>query len=137
MCKILLTKGVSEYRSTIRNFVTSRDTVLEIGFAWGTTTNLLYRYAGKVIGIDKSSSYHAAKRKYPYLELYQIDGFDIKAVLDLGYKFNKIYIDISGCRDVFSVMKMILMYKAVFQPELIVVKSSKLKKLVAECEVWK
>lgn len=135
-CLILLTKGVSEYRATIPKFITKGDIVLEIGFAWGTTTALLAQYAKKAVGIDKGESYDEAVRMYPELELHKLDGFDIRSVLDLGLKFNKIYIDISGCRSIFDVVKIVLMYKNAFKPELIVVKSSKLKAFVSDCEVW-
>lgn len=135
-CLILLTKGVQEYRATIPKYIYKWDTVLEIGFAWGTTTNLLNEYAKKVVGIDKGESFWTAVKNYPKLELYKIDGFNIASVLKLGYKFNKIYIDISGCRSIFQVQKMVLMYKCGFNPELIVVKSSQLKRFVAQCKVW-
>ncbi len=135
-CLVLLTKGVKEYRATIPKYINKNDTVLEIGFAWGTTTKLLSKYAARVVGIDKGESYYKAVEDYPELELYKIDGFDMSAVLDLGYKFNKIYLDISGCRSMFDVQKMILMYENAFRPELIVAKSTKLKRFVGRCRVW-
>ena len=135
-CKIILTKGVKEYRQTIEKYITRKDTVLEIGFAWGTTTELLSKVCFHVVGIDKGESYYTAIRDYPELELYKIDCFDIKEILNLGYKFNKIYIDISGCREINTVIKVIKMYQQVFKPELMVVKSSKLKRFVQQCEVW-
>lgn len=109
--------------------------MLEIGFAWGTTTNLLYQAAKKVVGIDKGESYYTATKNYPWIEFHKIDGFDIRSVMALGYKFNKIYIDISGCRDIHSVIKMVNMYKGAFKPELIVVKTTRLKRFVQQCEV--
>jgi hypothetical protein len=60
----------------------------------------------------------------------------ISRVMQLGYRFTKVYIDISGCRDVYDVIKIVDMYEAVFQPEIIVVKSAKLKRLVSRCVVW-
>ncbi len=135
-CKIILTKGVKEYRQTIEKYITSQDTVLEIGFAWGTTTELFSKVCKHVVGIDKGESFYTAVRQHPELELYKIDGFNIREVLALGYKFNKIYIDISGCREINTVIKIVRMYEQTFKPELIVVKSSKLKRLVAQCEVW-
>ncbi len=136
MTKIIITKGVKEFRQTISKYVHPNDIVLEIGFAWGTTTNLLAKKCKRVIGIDKGESYYTAVKKYPELDFYKIDGFAISEVLKLEYKFNKIYIDISGCRGIFDVIKIIKMYENVFKPELVVVKSSKLKRFVANCEVW-
>jgi hypothetical protein len=65
----------------------------------------------------------------------QIDGFDVSWVGQLGYSFTKVYIDISGCGDIYDVIKMVTMYEAVFRPETIVVKSTKLKRLVSRCVV--
>jgi len=136
MYKLIVTKGVKEYRATIPLYICRRDIVLEIGFAWGTTTNLLYKACRKVVGIDKGESYYTAIKNYPLIEFYKIDGFDISRVLKLGYKFNKIYIDISGCRSIFDVIKMVQMYKGAFRPELIVVKSSRLKRFLESCWIW-
>lgn len=136
MLRIIVTKGVKEYRATIPLFVNTKDTVLEIGFAWGTTTNLLYKVCKKVIGIDKSTSYFTAVKNYPWIEFHQIDAFNISEVQKFGYKLDKIYIDISGSRSIYEVIKIVQMYKCVFKPELIVVKSSKLEKFVSECRVF-
>jgi len=136
MFKLVITQGVKEYRRTISSCVTKNDVVLEIGFAWGTTTSLLYQRARKVVGIDKGKSYYAAVKKYPHIQFKKIDAFNIREVLSLGYQFNKIYIDISGCRSLFDVLKIILMYKSAFKPELIVVKSSQLKRFVENCVIW-
>ncbi len=135
-CKIILTKGVKEYRQTIEKYINKQDIVLEIGFAWGTTTKMLSEVCKHVVGIDKGESYYTAVKQYPELELYKIDGFNIREVLDLGYSFNKIYIDISGCREINTVIKIIKMYENAFRPELMVVKSSRLKRFVAQCKVW-
>jgi len=77
-----------------------------------------------------------AKRTHPHIHFEQIDGFDISRVRQLGYSFTKVYIDISGCRDIYDVIKMVAVYEAVFRPEIIVVKSTKLKRLVSRCVVW-
>lgn len=136
MTKIIITKGVKEYRQTISRYINKKDLILEIGFAWGTTTNLLAKACRRVIGIDKGESYFTAIKQYPGLKLYKIDGFNISEVINLRVKFNKIYIDISGCRGMFDVIKIIQMYESAFKPELIVIKSSRLKRFVARCEVW-
>ncbi|UCH42664.1 MAG: class I SAM-dependent methyltransferase [Dehalococcoidales bacterium] len=136
MTRVILTRGVKEYRATILKYVDKSDTVLEIGSGWGTTTGLLYRAAGKVVGIDKGESYHTAAKTYPWIEFYQIDGFDVSQVLSLGYRFNKVYIDISGCRDIYDVIKIILRYQGAIRPEIIIVKSTKLKGFVDNCQVW-
>lgn len=136
MSLIIATKGVKEYRATIPKYVNKNDTVLEIGSAWGTTTNLLYKAAGKVVGIDKGKSFHRAVKTYPCIEFHKIDGFDISRVISLNYVFNKIFIDISGCRDILDIIRIVTMYRSVFRPEILVVKSTRLKRLLTECQVW-
>ncbi|MCA9376514.1 hypothetical protein H6763_01020 [Candidatus Nomurabacteria bacterium] len=133
---IVLTKGVKEYRQTIDRFVNMQDSVLEIGFAWGTTTDLLSKVASKVVGIDKGLSYRTAIKDHPQLELYQLDAFEIKKVIDLGYSFSVIYIDVSGCRSMFDIITLIKMYENAFRPGVIVVKATKLKGFVRRCIVW-
>jgi hypothetical protein len=136
MTKIILTKGVREYRQTISKYVRKTDTVLEIGFAWGTTTNTLSKVCKKVVGIDKGESYFTAVKTYPNIQFEKLDGFEVGKVLKLGYKFNIVFIDISGCRGIHDVIKIIQMYKSAFNPRIIVVKSSRLKRFVAMCKVW-
>jgi hypothetical protein len=137
MSRIILTKGVKEYRRTIPCCVTKQDTVLEIGCAWGTTSALLYQQGRSLVAIDKGASLPKAMEKYPYIHFEQIDGFDISRILSLGRSFTVVYIDISGCRDITEVLKMIRIYERVFSPRVIVVKSTKLKCFVDRCEAWK
>jgi hypothetical protein len=134
--RIIVTQGVKEYRQTIPHCVTRDDVVLEIGCAWGTTSALLCKHAKYVVAIDKGQSLPAARQTYPHIHFEQIDGFDVARVRSLGLAFNKVYIDISGCRELDAVIKMIRMYEAVFAPEIIVVKSTRLKRLVSKCTVW-
>ena len=136
MSRIILTKGVKEYRQTINQVVSRQDIVLEIGCAWGTTSNLLYHRAGDLVAIDKGASLPSARESYPHIHFEQFDGFDIARVKGLNLPFSKVYIDISGCRDLVDVMKIIRIYEIVFSPEIIVVKSSKLKAFVDKCSVW-
>lgn len=136
MSRIIITKGVKQYRQTIPYFVSKKDTVLEIGCAWGTTSQLLYKHAGFVVAIDKGASLPSAKKTYPHIRFEQIDGFDIARIKEFKLAFTKIYIDISGCREITDVIKIVRIYDAVFSPQLIVVKSSKLKYFVEKCEAW-
>lgn len=126
-----------EYRQTIPACVNAGDTVLEIGCAWGTTSARLRRQAGTLVAIDKSPSIEQARRDHPEVRFERIDCFDVRRVLALGLRFNKVYIDVSGSRDVRDVIRIVMMYEAAFRPELVVVKSTRLKRLVARCEVWR
>jgi hypothetical protein len=136
MSRIIITKGVKQYRQTIPFYVNKEDTVVEIGCAWGTTSQLLYQYAGYVVAIDKGASLPAAKKTYPHIRFESIDGFDIGRIKGLNLSFTKVYIDISGCREITDIVKIVRIYATVFSPEIIVVKSSKLKYFVEQCEVW-
>ncbi len=136
MSRIIITKGVKQYRQTIPYCVNKNDTVLEIGCAWGTTSQLLYKNAGYVVAIDKGASLPSAKITYPHIHFEQIDGFDIGRIKALNLPFTKVYIDISGCREITDMVKIVRIYAAVFSPEIIVVKSSNLKYFVEQCEAW-
>jgi len=133
---IIVTENVSEYRATIPKCVNEDDVVLEIGCAEGTTTSRLSEHCKEVIGIDKGKSLSKAEERYPWLRFEQIDGFDIASLLNLGKQFSKIYIDISGSRDLADVLLMIRKHEIVFKPELIVVKSNKLMKVLRKCRIW-
>lgn len=136
MSHIIITKGVKQYRRTIPECVNPNDIVLEVGCAWGTTSNTLFRYAGYVVAIDKGASLPTAKQTYPHIHFEQIDGFDIARIRAFNLAFTKVYIDISGCREITDVIKIIRVYDQVFAPEIIVVKSSNLKSFVENCQVW-
>jgi hypothetical protein len=133
---IIVTENVSEYRATIPECVNKDDVVLEVGCAEGMTTKKLSEHCKEVIGIDKGKSLPKAKERYPWLRFEQIDGFDIASLLKLGKQFSKVYIDISGSRDLADVLLMIRKHEVVFRPELIVVKSNKLKKVLRKCKIW-
>ena len=107
MSRIIITKGVKQYRRTIPACVNQNDIVLEVGCAWGTTSNILYRYAGYVVAIDKGASLPTAKQTYPYIHFEQMDGFDIARIKTLNLAFTKIYVDISGCREITDVIKIV------------------------------
>jgi hypothetical protein len=136
MSRIIITKGVKQYRRTIPACVNAKDIVLEVGCAWGTTSHILSRHAGYLVAIDKGASLPMAKQTYPHIHFEQMDGFDIARIKALNLAFTKIYIDISGCREITDVIKIIRIYDQVFAPEIIVVKSSNLKYFVETCEVW-
>jgi len=133
---IIVTKDAREYRATIPQCVNEDDVVLEIGCAEGTTTKKLREHCKEVIGIDKGKTILIARENYPCIRFEQLDGFDVSSVLKLGKQFNRIYIDISGNRDPADVLRMIRKYEAAFNQELIVVKSSKLLKMLGKFTIW-
>ena len=95
--KFIATRGVKEYRQTIRRWVTGEDVVLEIGCEWGTTTVLIAPHCKEVIGTDVSAACIArARREHPGIRFEVLDAFDVRAALALERPFTKIYIDMSG-----------------------------------------
>ena len=135
------TRNVKEYRATIPVWVNEDDVILEIGCEWGMTTRVLAEHCKEVIGTDISSDcIERAKERHPDLQFQVLDGFDVRAALDMGKKFTKIYIDISGMsgyRSLLDVISLLTMYATVFRPETIVIKSGALKHFASHCIAWR
>jgi hypothetical protein len=131
---------VQEYRATIPSLVTRRDIVLELGCEWGSTTRLLAPYCTEVIGTDISPKcIERARQNHPQLRFEVLDAFDVRAALDLGRPFTKVYMDLSGLsgyRALLDVIALATMYATVLRPEAIVVKSGALKQFAAHCMAW-
>eukprot|EP01024_Parvocaulis_polyphysoides_P010628 TRINITY_DN13649_c1_g1_i3.p2 TRINITY_DN13649_c1_g1~~TRINITY_DN13649_c1_g1_i3.p2 ORF type:complete len:156 (-),score=25.02 TRINITY_DN13649_c1_g1_i3:128-595(-) len=128
---IIVCEHVDDYRRAISIHVNSNDVVIELGCALGVTTELIGRHCKKVVGVDKSDfQFQNATIRFPNVQFFNIDAFDVSKILALDLKFNKIFIDISGNRDIGDLINLIDSYEKVFQPELFVVKSYKLKKLL-------
>ena len=139
--KFIATRGVKEYRQTIRRWVTSEDIVLEIGCEWGTTTVLIAPHCKEVIGTDVSAECIArARREHPGIRFEVLDGFDVRAALALERPFTKIYIDMSGLsgyRSLLDVISLLTMYATVLRPEAIIIKSGALKRFASLCVPWR
>ncbi len=135
------TRNVKEYRATIPVWVNEDDVILEIGCEWGTTTRILAEHCKEVIGTDISPDcIERAKERHPDLHFEVLDGFDVRAALDMGKQFTKIYIDISGMsgyRSLLDVISLLTMYATVFRPEAIVIKSGALKHFASHCIPWR
>ncbi len=139
--KFIATRNVKEYRATIPAWVTEDDVVLEIGCEWGTTTAQIASVCKDVIGTDISPEcIERARQRHPELEFAVLDAFDVRAALDLGKSFTKIYIDVSGLsgyRSLLDVIALLTSYAAVLRPKAIVVKSGALKHFASQCVAWR
>lgn len=139
--KFIGTRNVKEYRETIPVWVNKDDVVLEIGCEWGTTTRVIAQHCREVIGTDISPEcIQRARDKHPDLNFQVLDGFDVRAALDLGKRFTKIYIDISGIsgyRSLLDAISLVIMYATVFRPEAVIIKSGALKHFAAHCIPWR
>lgn len=139
--KFVATRGVREYRETISDWVTEEDVVLEIGCEWGTTTAQLARKAREVVGTDISLECIARARElHPDIRFEVLDAFDVRAALEKGCSFSKIYIDVSGLsgyRSLLDVISLLQMYATVLRPDAIVIKSGALKQFASLCIPWR
>lgn len=138
--RIVPTRGVREYRATIEDLVSDQDVVLEIGCEWGTTTALLAERAARVVGTDISPvCIQRGLRDHPDLDLRVLDAFDLGAVLGLGLRFTKVYMDLSGLsgyRGLLDLIALVNNYGALLRPDTIVVKSGALKHFAHLCRPW-
>ncbi|MEE2709611.1 MAG: methyltransferase [Gemmatimonadota bacterium] len=138
--KFIATRGVTEYRESITEWVNVRDVVLEIGCEWGTTTKIIAEHCKEVVGTDISPDViQRARERNPGLSFDVLDGFDVRAALGLGRPFTKVYIDMSGLsgyRSLLDVISLMNMYATVLQPEAIVIKSGALKHFASHCIAW-
>ncbi|KNC95821.1 uncharacterized protein SPPG_08761 [Spizellomyces punctatus DAOM BR117] len=137
---IIVTENVDEYRKAIDVYVTPTDTVLELGSAQGVTASLLAQKAVEVYGIDKSPVQHQiSKTRFahlPNLHFHNLDAFDVRAILKLGVRPTKIFVDVSGSRPVGDVVELIEVYEKALKPECFVVKCFPLKRLVGCCKLF-
>jgi trans-aconitate methyltransferase len=119
------TRGVKEYRDTIPVFVGPQDSVLELGCEWGTTTALLAACCSNVVGTDVSSAcIKRARQRHPGIRFEVLDAFDVRAALDLGQAFTRVYFDLSGFsgyRSLLDVIALLTTYATVLRPEVIVI----------------
>lgn len=139
--EFIATRGVKEYRATIPVWVNAEDVVLEIGCEWGTTTTLIAPHCKRVVGTDISlKCIERARERHPDLHFEVLDGFDIRAALELDEPFSKIYIDMSGMSGYNSLLDTIALltsYATVLRPQAIIVKSSSLKRFAGHCHAWR
>lgn len=137
----IATRNVKEYRETIPEWVTQDDVVLEIGCEWGTTTVLLAPHCKEVIGTDVSlECIETARQRHPKIRFETLDAFDVRAAMDLGKQFTKIYIDVSGLsgyRSLLDVIALLTMYATVLRPDAVIIKSGALKHFAANCIPWR
>ena len=71
-----------DYRASVEEWVTERDSVLELGCETGTLTELLAQRAADVIAVDTSrDAVNKARLLHPDLRFEVIDAADTRAVL--------------------------------------------------------
>jgi len=135
------TRGVSEYRQSIENYIKPLDRILEIGCEWGTTSEVLYKKCSNLIATDISlDCIKRARNLRPDIRFEVLDVYDINKALSFKEAFNKMYIDVSGLsgyRSLLDVIALLNMYATIFNLEAIVIKSGALKNFAKRCIVWR
>jgi hypothetical protein len=135
--ELVVAENVDEYRGAIASAVRDGDTVLEVGCHEGMTTYLLASCCGPdglVVGADKSAHWLArAKARFPAVRFELIDCFDMGGLLqlqrDIGRPFSVIFVDVSGSRELRSLIPLVEALECALSPEMIVVKSFRLAQL--------
>jgi trans-aconitate methyltransferase len=138
--RFVATEGVKEYRDTIPHWVKPDDVVLELGCEWGTTSALLAPRCQDLVATDISPEcIERARASHPGIRFEVLDGFDVRAALDLAKPFTKVYIDMSGLSGYHSLLdaiSLLMAYATVLRPEAIVVKCGSLKRFASHCIPW-
>eukprot|EP00931_Biecheleriopsis_adriatica_P075476 TRINITY_DN49329_c0_g1_i1.p1 TRINITY_DN49329_c0_g1~~TRINITY_DN49329_c0_g1_i1.p1 ORF type:complete len:268 (+),score=47.27 TRINITY_DN49329_c0_g1_i1:31-834(+) len=140
--EVVVCEEVSEYRAAALALVKSTDLVLEIGSHVGGTTKFIAGVAGRVVGLDQQPLLVAeARKKYPEIQFENFDAFDTSKLLDLVKsvqpdRFSKVFIDISGSRELSTVFRLLDLIDHLIKPDLTVVKSQPFKKLLLRGQLW-
>lgn len=142
VAQVVVCEEISEYRAAALSLVSSKDSVLEIGSHVGGTTKVLASVAGHLVGLDQQSDLVAqARLRLPDIRFEVGDAFDAAQVMGIAKsiepkKFSKVFMDISGSRDLSTVVKLIDFLDKLLRPELFVVKSQMLKRLLMRSKLW-
>lgn len=133
-CQVLACENEKEYRHAVRRVQTD-DVVLEIGCHEGITTFLLAQRSPKVVGIDKSEySINLARTNFAdsLIKFEVMDCMDMAGILKLGLRFNVVFLDISGSRELRTLIPVIEKCLSALRPRLLVVKAYKFCRLLRQ-----
>eukprot|EP00930_Biecheleria_cincta_P005839 TRINITY_DN10679_c0_g2_i1.p1 TRINITY_DN10679_c0_g2~~TRINITY_DN10679_c0_g2_i1.p1 ORF type:complete len:263 (+),score=50.68 TRINITY_DN10679_c0_g2_i1:171-959(+) len=140
--EVVACEEVSEYRAAAMALLKPTDLVLEIGSHVGGTTKFIASVAKRVVGVDQQPELVAeARQKHPDIQFENFDAFDAGKLLALKKSaepdiFSKVFIDISGSRDLGTVFRLMDLIDNIIKPELQVVKSQPLKKMLLRSRLW-
>eukprot|EP00937_MAST-01D_sp_MAST-1D-sp2_P001001 g1001.t1 len=138
--RIYATQNVVEYRQAIDSLVCEGDVALEVGCAGGLTTKRLAQACALAVGIDKNETpvckSKQAELASERLRFATVDAFDVASIkrLEAGLPrpFSVIFIDLSGNRELATMMTLITTYEKMFaECRFFCVKNYKLVKLIA------
>ena len=138
----LIVEDVADYRAAISEVVKPGDVVLEVGCHEGITTRRIAQEVGSeglVYGIDTSNvcieRANTAYEALPNLHFAVADALHIPSLRKLSpdRPFEVIFLDISGSRDLETLIPLMESYEFALKPRLIVCKSFRLKRLYLNC----
>mmetsp|Transcript_18362 Transcript_18362/g.42880 ORF Transcript_18362/g.42880 Transcript_18362/m.42880 type:complete len:261 (-) Transcript_18362:12-794(-) len=140
--EMVVCEEVGEYRAAALQLVAPSDVVLEVGCHVGATTKVIASVAKAVIGLDqKAMLVEQARINYPHIRFEVGDAFEAQFVLSLQKsvhpdRFSKVFVDISGSRDLTTVTRLLVMYESILKPDLIILKSQAMKRLLLKGQLW-
>eukprot|EP01061_Rhynchopus_euleeides_P003572 TRINITY_DN12847_c0_g1_i1.p1 TRINITY_DN12847_c0_g1~~TRINITY_DN12847_c0_g1_i1.p1 ORF type:complete len:351 (+),score=122.78 TRINITY_DN12847_c0_g1_i1:53-1054(+) len=140
----LIVEDVADYRAAIGEVVKKGDVVLEVGCHEGVTTRRIAQEVGlegAVYGIDTSEvCIERAVTAYQSEENLAFsvgDAMDISSLRKLSPRpFDLIFLDISGSRDLETLIPLMESYEFALRPRLIICKSFRLKRLFLNCTLF-
>ncbi|OLP90512.1 hypothetical protein AK812_SmicGene27877 [Symbiodinium microadriaticum] len=140
-CRVVACEEVSEYRAAVLALVNSNDVVLEVGSHVGGTTKVIASVAGRVVGVDQQPELVAqARQNYPEIQFENFDAFDstklVALAKSLPQRITKVCIDISGSRDLATVIRLMDLIDKTINPDIMLVKSQALKKMLLRARLW-
>jgi len=134
---VIVTEDVREYREIAKQCLNQQDVVLEVGCHLGVTADIISKYCREIVAIDVGELFlNKARERFPHLQFECLDGNNISAILKLGKKFNKIFVDIGGNRDLSVLLPLLRSLEAGLSPTVIVVKNYKLRRLMLQCYAY-
>jgi predicted O-methyltransferase YrrM len=140
--EIVVCEEVGEYRAAAQRLLKPDDCVLEVGCHVGGSTKVIASIARTVVGLDqKAMLVEEARKNLPHVQFEVGDAFDAQRMIALMKstqcrKFHKIFVDISGSRDLSTVVRLLDMYENTLRPEILIVKSQAMKRLLLRGHLW-
>eukprot|EP00404_Azadinium_spinosum_P037708 CAMPEP_0180639262 /NCGR_PEP_ID=MMETSP1037_2-20121125/44868_1 /TAXON_ID=632150 /ORGANISM="Azadinium spinosum, Strain 3D9" /LENGTH=265 /DNA_ID=CAMNT_0022661053 /DNA_START=142 /DNA_END=940 /DNA_ORIENTATION=- len=140
--EVIVCEEVGEYRDVARTLVGKDDVILEVGCHVGGTTKVLAGVCRRLVGLDQQPQLVAeARERLPGIQFEIADAFDAPRVIALAKsirpdRFTKVFIDISGSRDLSTVVRLMDIFENTLRPDMMVVKSQALKRILLRSQLW-
>jgi len=138
---LVVCEEVREYRAFAKQNIQKTDRILEIGCHNGATTKVIWsRNPECLVAIDqKKELVDVAREALPGVKFNVQDAFDTYELRKLEPEggFTHVFVDISGNRELRSVVQLLDQVEASLRPKHIIVKSQKLRRLLLRSKLWR